>query len=530
MKSSEEERGYEALSPFELKNKLITMAQTHHERMMLNAGRGNPNWITMTPRQGFFQLGLFAVEESQRKPHRPRLGSTPEKKGIAGRFEKFTGKHSDAPGVGFLREAFVYVHDELKIDPDEFVREMVDGILGDHYPVPDRMLISSEKIVHKYLEQEMCGGDPSPGKFDLFATEGGTAAMDYIFTSLMENKLLHKGDKIALGTPIFTPYLEIPRLNDYEFVELEIHQNENSDWQYPDSEIEKLADPEVKAFFLVNPSNPTSVSIQESTLEKIGELVRTKRKDLIILTDDVYATFVNGFRSLAAVAPLNTILVYSYSKYFGATGWRLGVIGIHEDNVLDKMIAALPEKDRKALYERYSTVVLNPDKMKLIDRMVADSRSVALHHTAGLSTPQQVLMVLFSLYCLIDKKGEYKKEAQSLVTHRFKRLYAALGSPHPENPYDAHYYTTIDIPALARTRYGEEFAAHLAKNYEPIDFVWRLADEKSIILMDGGGFDAPSMSVRVSLANLPDSAYEAIGKGISDLLADYYNSWKSSKS
>ncbi|MCK4388276.1 MAG: bifunctional aspartate transaminase/aspartate 4-decarboxylase, partial [Dehalococcoidia bacterium] len=171
-----------------------------------------------------------------------------------------------------------------------------------------------------------------------------------------------------------------------------------------------------------------------------------------------------------------------------------------------------------------------PDKMKLIDRMVADSRSVALHHTAGLSTPQQVLMVLFSLYCLIDKKGEYKKEAQSIVTHRFKKLYAALGTPHRENQYGTRYYTTIDILALARTRYGKEFAAHLTKNYEPIDFVWRLADEKSIILMDGGGFDAPSMSVRVSLANLPNSAYEAIGKGISDLLADYYNSWKSSKS
>ena len=60
MKSFEEERRYEALSPFELKNKLITMAETPDERMMLNAGRGNPNWITMTPRQGFFQLGLFA--------------------------------------------------------------------------------------------------------------------------------------------------------------------------------------------------------------------------------------------------------------------------------------------------------------------------------------------------------------------------------------------------------------------------------------------------------------------------------------
>ena len=524
-----EEKRYEGLSPFELKNKLIQMAETHHERMMLNAGRGNPNWVAITPRQGFFELGLFAIEESQRVLHQPQLGGAPAKEGIAKRFEQFVSKKADVPGVTFLRDAFVYVRDELRIDPDEFVHEMVDGILGDHYPVPDRMLSCSEKIVHKYLEQEMYGRDSLSGRLDLFATEGGTAAMDYIFTSLMENKLLHKGDKIALGTPIFTPYIEIPRLNDYRFKELEIMQEEDSDWQYPDSEIEKLADPEVKAFFLVNPSNPSSVSMQQSTLDKIGELVRTRRKDLILLTDDVYGTFVNGFRSLMAVAPLNTILVYSFSKYFGATGWRLGVIGIHQDNVFDKMIAALPERDRKELYKRYSTVVLDPRNMKLIDRMVADSRSVALNHTAGLSTPQQVLMVLLSLFCLVDEKGVYKKMAQDIVIERFKTLYAAIGVPHPENQYDAHYYATIDIPALAKTRYSKQFADHLMKNYEPIDFVWRLAEEKSIILMDGGGFDAPNMSVRVSLANLPDSAYETIGKGISDLLAEYHIRWESSK-
>ena len=525
MKVSEEKR-YEHLSPFELKNKLIQMAETHQERLMLNAGRGNPNWVAITPRHGFFQLGLFALAESERKPHRPGLGGTPEKEGIAKRFEEFARKNSNAPGVKFLHQAFLYVRQTLKINPDEFISEMVDAILGDHYPTPARMLLCSEKIVHKYLEQEMCAGKVPFGKFDLFPTEGGTAAMDYIFTSLMENKLLHKGDKIALGTPIFTPYIEIPRLNDYEFVELEVKQDENSDWQYPDTEIEKLADPKVKAFFLVNPSNPTSVSIQKATLDKIGELVKTRRKDLILLTDDVYGTFVNGFRSLAAVAPLNTILVYSYSKYFGATGWRLGVIAIHEDNVFDKMIAALPEKDRTQLRERYSTIILEPDKMKLIDRMVADSRSVALHHTAGLSTPQQVLMVLFSLYCLIDKQGEYKKLAQDIVAQRFKTLYAALGIPHPENQYDAHYYTTIDIPTLARGRYSKEFADYLVKKHEPIDFVVKLAEEKSIILMDGGGFDAPNMSVRVSLANLPDSAYKTIGKGISDLLAEYHKRWR----
>jgi aspartate 4-decarboxylase len=526
MKRSVEEKSYEGLSPFELKNKLISMAQTHHERMMLNAGRGNPNWVAITPRQGFFYMGLFALGESQRKPHRPGLGGTAETEGISKRFKEFVSNNSKKPGVVFLDKAYKYVCDTLKMDGDEFLSEMVDAILGDHYPTPDRMLKLSERIVHKYLEQEMLAGDNSIGTFDLFPTEGGTAAMDYIFSSLFENKILHKGDKIALGTPIFTPYIEIPQLNDYELVELEVQQDENSDWQYTDEEIEKLADPAVKAFFLVNPSNPTSVSVQQRTLDKIGELVNTRRKDLIILTDDVYGTFVNGFKSFAAVAPHNTILVYSFSKYFGATGWRLGVIGIHQDNFFDKHIAELPEDDKKALHQRYSTVELDPDNMKFIDRMVADSRSVALHHTAGLSTPQQVQMVLFSLHCLIDKKGEYKSMAQDIVAKRFKTLYAAVDIPCPENAYDAHYYTTINIPVLAKQRYGEEFADYLVKSYEPIDFVWRLADEKSIVLMDGGGFDAPNMSVRVSLANLPDSAYEAIGKGISALLEDYYNTWK----
>ena len=527
MKPTEEKR-YEKLSPFELKDKLIKIAKSHHERMMLNAGRGNPNWVAVTPRASFFQLGLFALEESLRVVDLPAVGGAPEKDGVTDRLKKFLSKNSNVPGISFLDNATKYVCNALNINTDEFIFEMVDGIVGDHYPEPDRMLINCEKIVHKYLEQEMFGGNP-PGKFDLFATEGGTAAMDYIFTSLMENRLLHKRDKIALGTPIFTPYIEIPRLNDYRFVELEVKQGEDLDWQYPDSEIAKLTDPAVKAFFLVHPSNPTSVAMQDSTLNKIAEIVRTKRKDLIIITDDVYGTLVNGFRSLAAVAPHNTILVYSYSKYFGATGWRLGVIGIHEDNIFDKMIAALPDRDKKVLHDRYSTVVLNPDKMKFIDRMVADSRSVALHHTAGLSTPQQVLMALFSLYCLLDEKGEYKKVVQYVVRHRFKTLYDAIGIPCPENRYEAHYYTTIDIPELARTRYSKEFANYLVKNYEPIDFVVKLSERKSVVLMDGGGFDAPNMSVRVSLANLPNSTYEAIGRGISELLAEYYQKWELAK-
>ena len=42
-----------------------------------------------------------------------------------------------------------------------------------------------------------------------------------------------------------------------------------------------------------------SVAIDRATQRKIVSLVKNKRPDLIILTDDVYGTFVEGFRSLA---------------------------------------------------------------------------------------------------------------------------------------------------------------------------------------------------------------------------------------
>ena len=523
-----EEKKYERLSPFELKNKLISMAQSDGERMMLNAGRGNPNWIAVEPREAFFQLGLFSMEESSRNELRPGFGSPAETKGIEKRFDAFVVKHIKVAGVEFLKKTVAYAHKELKINPADFISQIVDAILGDHYPTPDRILDFNEKAVHPYLIRDILGGE-NYGTFDLFATEGGTAAMAYIFNSLMENKILHKGDTIALGTPIFTPYIEIPNLNDYKFVTVKIEQDEDGGWQYPDKEIEKLADPNIKAFFLVHPSNPTSVSIQPESFDKIADLVKNKRKDLIILTDDVYGTFVNGFRSLAVAAPHNTILVYSFSKYFGATGWRLGVIAIHEDNIFDKKITALPDKDKQELNTRYSTVALYPEKLKFIERMVADSRAVALHHTSGVSTPQQVLMTFFSISCLMDTKGIYKERAQDIIGKRFETLYKAIGIDCPKDPYGAHYYAIIDIPKLAATRYSKEFSDYLVKTFEPIDFVIRLAQERSVVLLDGGGFDAPNMSVRVSLANLPDSAYETIGKSISWLLEQYYKHWQSKK-
>src|SRR2546428_4304670 len=382
-------RKFETLSPFEIKDELIKLAKKTSkttQSAFLNAGRGNPNWIATTPRQGFFLLGQFAVTESQRVMEHPAgIGGMPQARGIADRLDAWLAKQTTMPGADFLSSMVKFATKTFGFDRDAFVHELVDSIIGDNYPVPDRMLVHNERIAQEYLSWAMCGNPRPAGKFDLYAVEGGTAAMCYIFKSLKANRLLFPGDTIALGTPIFTPYLEMTHLEDYDLKMVQIKAPQENRFQYTDEEIKKLEDPQIKAFFLVNPGNPTGVALSPETLGRIVSLVKTRRPDLMLLTDDVYGTFVKDFRSLMAELPQNTIGVYSYSKYFGCTGWRLGVIAVHEDNIFDKMIAKLPDTELKALDKRYGALTLEPRKVKFIDRIVADSRDVALNHTAGLS-------------------------------------------------------------------------------------------------------------------------------------------------
>ena len=527
-------RKFEALSPFEIKDELINLAKKTSrttQSAFLNAGRGNPNWVATTPREGFFLLGQFAVDESKRVMEHPAgIGGMPQAKGVAARLDAWLAKHANMPGAGFLSSMVEFATKTFGFDPDAFVHELVDSIIGDNYPVPDRMLVHNERIVHEYLMWAMCGQPRPSGKFDLYAVEGGTAAMCYIFKSLKANRLLHPGDTIALGTPIFTPYLEMTHLEDYDLKVVHIKAPQENRFQFTDDEIKKLEDPKIKAFFVVNPGNPTGMGLSKETIGKLAKLVKNKRPDLMLLTDDVYGTFVDGFRSLLGELPQNTIGVYSYSKYFGATGWRLGAIAVHEDNIFDRMIAKLPDADVKALDKRYGALTLEPRKIKFIDRIVADSRDVALNHTAGLSLPQQVMMSLFSLSEMMDEQKRYQAACKEIVHRRVWAMVDSLGLKLSPNPnYDA-YYGLVDFEFWARKNVGDEAVEYLKKNVHPLDLAFRLAEVHGIVLLNGGGFEAPDWSLRVSLANLPDEAYEDIGRGVRTIARGYRDAFEASKS
>ncbi|MDU2167819.1 MAG: aspartate 4-decarboxylase [Clostridium perfringens] len=524
---------YGKISPFEFKNKLIDLAKDKKSaHILLDAGRGNPNWTASTPRDAFFTFGHFAVSETKRTFESCDLAGIPHKEGVYNRFLKFIEENKNFPAIELLEKIIDYGIKEKGFNPDDFLYELCDAIIGDNYPYPDRMLPHIEAIVHDYLLKELCYLPPSK-KFKLFAVEGATAAMCYIFDSLIANELLQRKDKIAIMTPIFTPYLEIPQLPRYDLESIYIHASEINEegsytWQYPEEELNKLKDPSIKALFLVNPSNPPSMAIHDKSKELLKDIVTNYNPNLMIISDDVYGTFVNKFQSLVADLPHNSIGVYSYSKYFGVTGWRLGTLALYEDNIFDKLISELPSEKKEMVNKRYESLSTDPEKIPFIDRIVADSRQVALNHTAGLSTPQQVQMAFFSAFSLVDKENAYKNQTIDICHRRQRLLFEGLDLPIKENPYDASYYAEFDLLQWALKNYGSEFANYLESNYKPVDVLYKLAEESSIVLLSGGGFQGPEWSVRISLANLDDDAYSEIGTVLRKILEDFVHHWKSS--
>lgn len=522
---------YGKISPFEFKNKLIDLAKDRKSaHILLDAGRGNPNWTASTPRDAFFTFGHFAVSETKRTFESCDLAGIPHKEGIYNRFLKFLEENKSFPAIELLEKIIDYGIKEKGFNPDDFLYELCDAIIGDNYPYPDRMLPHIESIVHDYLLKELCYLPPSK-KFKLFAVEGATAAMCYIFDSLIANELLQRKDKIAIMTPIFTPYLEIPQIPRYDLESIYIHASEVNEegsytWQYPKEELNKLKDTSIKALFLVNPSNPPSMAIHDKSKELLKDIVTNHNPNLMIISDDVYGTFVNKFQSLVADLPHNSIGVYSYSKYFGVTGWRLGTLALYEDNIFDKLISELPSEKKEMVNKRYESLSTDPEKIPFIDRIVADSRQVALNHTAGLSTPQQVQMAFFSAFSLVDKENRYKNQTIDICHRRQRLLFEGLDLPIKENPYDASYYTEFDLLQWALKNYGAEFANYLESNYKPVDVLYKLAEESSIVLLSGGGFQGPEWSVRISLANLDDDAYSEIGSVLRKILEDFVHNWK----
>ena len=139
--------------------------------------------------------------------------------------------------------------------------------------------------------------------------------------------LLNPGDEVLLPTPGFPNMDETVRLLGGQpvFYELERH-----DGYLPDPDrIASLVTPRTKALFLNTPNNPTGAVIPPERIEAI--LSVTSERGVWVISDEVYDQLIldDGLPYLSPGSvdtSMPIISVYSFSKVYSMTGWRVGYL------------------------------------------------------------------------------------------------------------------------------------------------------------------------------------------------------------
>lgn len=142
--------------------------------------------------------------------------------------------------------------------------------------------------------------------------------------------LTSPGDEVIVIEPTYTSYREVIHLAGCEpvFVSLD----EQKGWGFDFQKLENALTERTKIILYCNPNNPTGTVFKKEELLKLAKLA--KQKNIYIVADEVYKDFVYSGQEIFSLAQMpelreNIVRVFSFSKAYSMTGWRVGYL--HSD-------------------------------------------------------------------------------------------------------------------------------------------------------------------------------------------------------
>jgi aspartate/methionine/tyrosine aminotransferase len=161
------------------------------------------------------------------------------------------------------------------------------------------------------------GFAPEPAQ--IVATAGGCGGL---FTSFLT--LLDPGDEVLLPDPGWPNFRAMVHVLNGKSVGYPIDLENGT---VDPAAVEERITERTKVLLVNSPSNPTGVVLGPDQLAALAEIAA--RHDLWLISDECYdeLVFDSAHTSLATVAPPErTITIFSFSKTYAMTGWRLGYV------------------------------------------------------------------------------------------------------------------------------------------------------------------------------------------------------------
>lgn len=156
-------------------------------------------------------------------------------------------------------------------------------------------------------------------KDDICITVGGSEGLYAVFQSLV-----NPGESVLIPTPAYPAYESIVKIVGGNIINYKL----NEDFSLNINEVKKsLESSNSKILVLSFPTNPTGAVLDKEERDKLIKLI--KEKDIIVITDEIYASIIYGeYYSIAQEDEILDKVIYisGFSKMFSATGLRIGYV------------------------------------------------------------------------------------------------------------------------------------------------------------------------------------------------------------
>lgn len=165
-------------------------------------------------------------------------------------------------------------------------------------------------------------------------TPGSSTALQSVLTAI-----LNPSDRVLLTDPSYPCNRQFVNLLHGQITTIPLQQQNN--FQLTLEQVQHAWQDDTKAMIIASPANPTGTIIPQQTLYDIAGFLASKNSYLIV--DEIYQGLVYERNAESILAhqnlPENVIVINSFSKYFGMTGWRLGwaIAPKHLIPVLDRL-------------------------------------------------------------------------------------------------------------------------------------------------------------------------------------------------
>ncbi|HDQ14042.1 MAG TPA: pyridoxal phosphate-dependent aminotransferase [Sediminispirochaeta sp.] len=219
-------------------------------------------------------------------------------------------------------------------------------------------------------------------KEDVFITTGGSEAIIFALMAIGS-----AGDEVIVPEPYYANYNGFAAMVGLRIVPVSTTLENN--FHLPD--IEDFAakiGPRTKAILFSNPGNPTGAVFSKEKLQALADLAR--KKDLYLISDEVYREFTYGEREAVSVLQLegveeHALMVDSVSKRFSACGARIGTLVSRNHRVLDLVMRFAQARLCPPTLDQVAAAAALEDPEEYLDQVRREYKQRRDHFVKGLS-------------------------------------------------------------------------------------------------------------------------------------------------